>query len=162
MGLSQATLLWFFMFWTHSILNLSLLWALIQINPLLQATARTLGKKEVQFWWVTANPGKWEQHRTFFSHDRQMFSFLSERIVNQLKYQQANCTAPKQQQTATKTSNKTEQPNGEGVLLRMLEALNKGRAVKIKPASTPLLIFLFALSTFYSSSRSTRAASFSG
>lgn len=94
MGPLQEMLLWFFMFWTHSILKLSLLWALIQINPLLQATARTLGKKEVQFWWVTANPGKWEQYSMFFSHNRQMFSFLSEWTVNQLRYEQAKCTAP--------------------------------------------------------------------
>lgn len=47
MGPLQEMLSLFFMVWTHSILNLSLLWALIQINPLLQATARTLGKKKV-------------------------------------------------------------------------------------------------------------------
>lgn len=37
-------------FCTHSILQLSLFWAVIWINPLLQATARTLGTREVQFW----------------------------------------------------------------------------------------------------------------
>lgn len=31
---------------THSILNLRLFWALIRVNPLLQTTARTLGKKK--------------------------------------------------------------------------------------------------------------------
>lgn len=50
MGPLQKMLLRHFVFYTHSILNLSLFWALIWINPLLQATARTLGKKEVQFW----------------------------------------------------------------------------------------------------------------
>lgn len=115
MGPLQAMLLWFFMFWTHSILKLSLLWALIQINPLLQATARTLGKKEVQFWWVTANPGKWEQYSMFFSHNRQMFSFLSEWTVNQLRYEQAKCTAPNNNKHHQKKKNNTKQRTRGGI-----------------------------------------------